>query len=98
MPRRRPEIGAGRPLQEALGDWAQTHGFESAILNLEGITLAPFDWFRKWEDTRWMKRGEDYESLKNNFQERLLEVLYKHVPAAKGEARALQLQSLAQVA
>lgn len=38
------EIGAGRPLLEALGDWAQTHGFESAILNLEGITLVPFDY------------------------------------------------------
>lgn len=38
------KITSDRPLLEALGHWAEAAGFDSAILNLEGVALAPFDY------------------------------------------------------
>ena len=40
-----------------------------------------------------MKRGEDYESIKENITNRLLEVLYLHVPSAKGKIVHKELSS-----
>src|SRR6185369_1047232 len=51
---------------------------------IEMITLAKMEWFRRWEETRWMKRGEDYSAVKQIFTERLLEVLYRHRPQLRG--------------
>ncbi len=31
---------------------------------IEVVTLAPYDWFEGWEDSRWKKRGADYDELK----------------------------------
>ncbi|WP_422376538.1 hypothetical protein [Roseibium sp.] len=38
------EIASDRPLLEALGHWAEAEGIDSAILNLGGVALAPFDY------------------------------------------------------
>jgi len=38
------EIAGGRPLLEALGDWARTHGYASAVLSLGGVSLQGFDY------------------------------------------------------
>lgn len=63
-------------------DWENRYPNKSTI---DIITLLPYEIFDKWEDTKWMKRGEAYESIKENITNRLLEVLYKHVPNAKGK-------------
>jgi all-trans-retinol 13,14-reductase len=37
------------------------------------ITLAKWDWFKKWQHERVMKRGEDYEAFKNAIGRRMWE-------------------------
>lgn len=38
------EISGDRPLLEALGHWAETEGYASAVLDLAGVSLAAFDY------------------------------------------------------
>ena len=40
-----------------------------------------------------MKRGEDYNKLKEKISKRLLEVLYKHIPKAKGKIEHYELST-----
>jgi len=51
---------------------------------VEVVTVAPYEWFAEWEDTRWQKRGEDYEAFKDQLTTRLLEVLTSEVPQLAG--------------
>ncbi|MBI4474526.1 MAG: NAD(P)/FAD-dependent oxidoreductase [Acidobacteria bacterium] len=60
---------------------------------VEVITLAPYEWFDRWEHTRWRKREDDYEALKQRLQSRLLDVLYNHVPAARGHVIHTELST-----
>lgn len=48
---------------------------------IEVVTLASYDWFARWESTRWKKRGTDYEEFKRELAARLQGELEKHVPA-----------------
>ncbi len=47
---------------------------------IEIVAPAPYEWFEKWRDKTWGKRGEDYESLKSRFGDRLMQHLYDKVP------------------
>ena len=47
---------------------------------VEVITVAPFDQFAPWRDTRWHKRGEDYDAFKAKLTERMLKKLYELEP------------------
>lgn len=58
-------------------DWENRHPDTSTV---EVLTLAPWDWFEKWQGTTWGQRGKDYEALKAGFQARLLEALYRELP------------------
>jgi phytoene dehydrogenase-like protein len=60
---------------------------------IEVVTLAPYDWFEKWEDSRWKHRGTGYEALKQNFTERLLRELENHVPAVRGKIDYYELST-----
>ena len=67
---------------------AKDPSFESRFpgkATLEVVALAPYEWFKQWEDTRWKKRGEDYDAMKAKYTERLLEALYKQCPQLKGK-------------
>ncbi len=57
------------------------------------IVLAKYDWFARWEDQPWKRRGEDYEAFKQRFTERLLEVLYEHVPQVRGKVDHAELST-----
>jgi all-trans-retinol 13,14-reductase len=57
------------------------------------MTFLPYDGFAQWENTRWHKRGEGYESLKQRITERLLEILYAHVPGARGAVEVAELST-----
>ncbi|MEM6531866.1 MAG: NAD(P)/FAD-dependent oxidoreductase [Myxococcota bacterium] len=46
----------------------------------EIITFVPYDAFEKWMDTRWKKRGAEYDQLKNTLTQRLLRQFFKHRP------------------
>jgi all-trans-retinol 13,14-reductase len=52
---------------------------------IEVVSIAPYEWFRKWQDTRWMKRGDDYTQLKEELSRRLIEILEREVPQVAGK-------------
>ena len=60
---------------------------------LEVVTLANYDWFAHWEDTRWKKRGADYDEFKQRLAERLRGELEKHVPAVCGKIDYAELST-----
>lgn len=60
---------------------------------VEIITFVPYDWFARWEETRWAKRGADYDLVKARFTERLTEALYQYVPGARGHLARAELST-----
>ena len=71
-------------------NWEERYPGKSTI---DIITVMPFDIFKEWEDTRWKKRGESYEEMKEKFAQRLLEVLYEKEPQVKGKVDHYELSS-----
>ena len=57
--------------------WEKRYPGKSTV---EVVTVANPDWFRQWEGTTWCQRGEDYETFKKQFAQRLLDILFKHRP------------------
>lgn len=70
--------------------WPERYPGKSTI---DIITVMPFDIFQSWEDSRWKKRGEEYEALKERFTQRLLSVLYRLEPQLKGKVDYYELSS-----
>jgi len=60
---------------------------------IEVATLLPYARFAAWEDTRWHKRGADYEAAKDALSARLLEMLYARVPQARGKVEVAELST-----
>ncbi len=60
---------------------------------IEVVGLAPYDWFSKWSDTKWKKRGDDYDALKDRFTERLLQPLYEQHPQLRGKISHAELST-----
>lgn len=60
---------------------------------VEVITLAPYEWFSKWENTKWKKRGGEYEALKARLSDRLLDALYSQCPQLQGEVDHCELST-----
>jgi len=52
---------------------------------IEIVAPAPYQWFEKWHDKTWGKRGEDYEAFKEGLGERLMEYLYERLPELRGK-------------
>lgn len=71
-------------------DWNRRHPGKSTI---DIITLVPYERFDRWKETSWMKRGEEYDSLKESISNRLLEVLYKYMPQVEGKVSHFELSS-----
>jgi all-trans-retinol 13,14-reductase len=60
---------------------------------LEVICPAPYDWFARWEDSRWKRRGQDYDDFKQNLTERLRSGLEEQVPAVRGKLDVAELST-----
>ncbi|MFI5301614.1 MAG: phytoene desaturase family protein [Polyangiales bacterium] len=60
---------------------------------IDVITIAPWSTFSKWGDSRWKKRGTEYEAAKARLAERLLDVLYKYVPQVRGKIDVQELST-----
>jgi len=71
-------------------DWERRYPNRSTI---EVISAGPYEWFSKWRDTPWRKRGEEYLTLKNRLSERMLNVLYAAVPQVKGKIDFCELST-----
>jgi all-trans-retinol 13,14-reductase len=62
-------------------DFARRHPGKATI---EIVAPAPYETFAPWAERTWGQRGDDYEALKRNYGERLLEHLYDKVPQVRG--------------
>ena len=71
-------------------DWSNRYPGKSTI---DIITLLPYEVFSDWENSKWMKRGDSYEELKERISQRLLEKLYEQLPQVKGKIRHYELSS-----
>ncbi len=60
--------------------WNKDH---TGYATIEVITLSNWDWYSKWKAEPWKKRGKEYEKEKELLSNRMLDVLYKHVPQVK---------------
>lgn len=60
---------------------------------IEVVTLAPYRWFERWEDTRWKRRGAGYEAFKQGFADRMRAELERHVPAVRGKIDYCELST-----
>lgn len=58
-------------------EWEQHYPGKSTV---EVITLGRYDWFKQWSGQTWNQRGAEYEALKEQFKQRLLEGLFKQMP------------------
>jgi all-trans-retinol 13,14-reductase len=63
-------------------EWQRKHPDKSTI---EIVAPCPYEWFSEWKDAPWGKRGEQYETLKDYFTERMLEALYQKMPQLRGK-------------
>lgn len=52
---------------------------------IEIVAPAPYQWFEKWRDETWGKRGDDYDALKKELGERLMSYLYDKLPDLRGK-------------
>jgi all-trans-retinol 13,14-reductase len=57
------------------------------------ISLAPYQWFEKWANKPWHKRGADYEQFKHMLAEKLLDDVYQHVPQVRGKVDYYELST-----
>lgn len=60
---------------------------------IDVITVAPYEWFQKWEDMPWKKRGKDYEAFKEKIAQRLLDEVYKQCPQVRGKVDYYELST-----
>jgi all-trans-retinol 13,14-reductase len=60
---------------------------------LEVICPVPYEWFAPWEDSRWKRRGQDYDELKQELSERLRRGLEDNVPAVRGKLDVAELST-----
>jgi all-trans-retinol 13,14-reductase len=60
---------------------------------IQVIVLAKYDWFARWEEQPWRRRGEDYDAFKQRLTERLLDVLYANVPQVRGKVDFAELST-----
>ena len=60
---------------------------------IEVITLANWEWFARFEGTRWGKRGEEYDALKKKLADKLLAALLKQCPQLEGHIAHAELST-----
>ncbi len=59
----------------------------------EVVTFVPWETFEPYVDTRWMKRGEDYDALKKRLETSLLEQFLRRMPALRGMVKHAELST-----
>ena len=59
----------------------------------EVVTFVPWEAFDQWRDSRWKKRGEEYEAFKQRMADKLLEQLFRNVPGLRGKVVYTELST-----
>jgi all-trans-retinol 13,14-reductase len=70
--------------------WAEKHPGMSTI---QVMAACPYKWVERWEESKWKKRGEEYDAFKASYTEQLLEKLFDVVPQARGRIVQQELSS-----
>ena len=52
-----------------------------------------FDHYKKWNDKPWKKRGDEYLDYKENFSQRIIDIIYKQCPNLKDKISYYELSS-----
>ncbi len=60
---------------------------------IEIVAPCPWEWVEQWADKPWGKRGADYDELKEQFTQRLLEKLYEKMPHLRGKVDYSELST-----
>lgn len=60
---------------------------------MEVVCPVPYEWFARWEDSRWRRRGQDYDEFKQQLTERLQNSLEEEVPAVRGKLDMVELST-----
>ncbi len=71
-------------------DWNNRYPGKATI---DIITMADYEWYKKWEDAKWMKRGDDYEKAKEKLSQRLMEKLFQHEPQLRDKVDYYELST-----
>jgi all-trans-retinol 13,14-reductase len=71
-------------------DFEQRHPGRATI---EVVTPMPYQYFEQWQDTRWKRRGEDYDAFKEQLTQRLKAELERVVPAVAGKIDHAELST-----
>ncbi len=71
-------------------DFQRRHPGKSAI---EAIVLLPYGRFERWENTRWKRRGNEYDATKERLEERLLDELKRRAPPVAGNIGYTELST-----
>lgn len=71
-------------------DWSNRYPGKSTI---DVIILEPMEKYESWDGSRWMKRGADYDAYKEKIVQRILKVLYCHLPHLEGKIDYYELSS-----
>ena len=71
-------------------DFARRHPGRATV---EVVGLAPYEWFARWEETPWKKRGQDYEAFKQRLADRMMEALVRQRPQLAGKADHVELST-----
>lgn len=70
--------------------WSERYPGRATI---DVIVPAKYEWFARWEGTRWHKRGSEYDALKAKFTERILDVILSKVPSLRGKIDVAELST-----
>ena len=70
--------------------WSERYPGKSTI---EMVVPAPFHWFKKWQDKPWQKRGHDYQDLKSDMTQKLLEILFEKLPQLRDKIHYTELST-----
>ena len=71
-------------------DFERRHPGKSTI---EAIVMVPYAAFTRWAETRWKRRGEEYDALKQRLAARLREEVERQVPAVVGHIEHAELST-----
>ena len=71
-------------------DFARRHPGKSTI---EVVVPVPYAPFARWSETRWKRRGEEYDAFKQRLEARLFGELEQQVPSVAGNIECMELST-----
>jgi all-trans-retinol 13,14-reductase len=71
-------------------DFQRRHPGKSTV---EVIAMVPYAAFAAWADSRWRRRGDDYDTLKQRLTERMLAELERQAPSVAGKIACAELST-----